>query len=244
MEFTYDSYGDLIALLRENGYQIADYHDYKKYENPCILRHDVDCSLEKALQFAQVEAKLGVKATYFVLVSSNFYNVFSKSSTAILKKLMALGHEIGLHFDETVYSVGGGWNLALIDLVIYEKGLLQSVCKKDISVVSMHIPSKELLEGDVQIPGMINSYSKEFFKSFKYVSDSEKRWREDVCSVVQSRAHQKLHILTHAIWYDQKELSLQGSIQSFLSERKDKSWDWIHESVIPLKNILCRGEIG
>ena len=42
MKFTYDSYRELIGILRQGGYSFADYHSYGEVEHPVILRHDVD----------------------------------------------------------------------------------------------------------------------------------------------------------------------------------------------------------
>ena len=62
----------------------------------------------------------------------------------------------------------------------------------------MHRPSRWVLEADLKIPGMVNSYGKEFFQDFKYVSDSRMRWREDVMKYAIEKAYPRLHILTHA----------------------------------------------
>ena len=60
MNFTYDSYGDLIGLLSENGYQICDYDNYNDISGRrVILRHDRDNSIEKAVSLSDVERKLG-----------------------------------------------------------------------------------------------------------------------------------------------------------------------------------------
>ena len=104
MDFTYDAYVDLINGLREHGYSIADYHNCDSVLHPCILRHDIDNSLEKAVKFAKLEKKMAIKATYFVLITSDFYNVFSDKSIKLLHQIIDCGHEIGLHFDETAYD--------------------------------------------------------------------------------------------------------------------------------------------
>ena len=42
----------------------------------CLWRHDVDFSIERALIMAEYESGYGIKANYFIQLSSNFYNVF------------------------------------------------------------------------------------------------------------------------------------------------------------------------
>lgn len=109
MEFTYEAYERLIKGIIDNGYQITNYHLYKKVKCPCILRHDVDMDLKKAAEFAEFESKIElkkrVKATYFVLLTSDFYNLYSKENIHLLKDILLCGHEIGLHFDEKKYTL-------------------------------------------------------------------------------------------------------------------------------------------
>ena len=70
----------------------------------CILRHDVDFSLEKAWEMACFEQENEIFSTYFVIVSCDNYNIFSRKKQKILRDILAYGHTIGLHFDETVYG--------------------------------------------------------------------------------------------------------------------------------------------
>ena len=79
MEFTYDSYRRLIKHIREHGYVFTDYESHKFVQEPCcIMRHDIDQSIEK---------EEDVPSTYFVLASSDFYNPASKRNRELLKKM-------------------------------------------------------------------------------------------------------------------------------------------------------------
>lgn len=104
MEFTFEAYKCLIKLLNENGYRITGYRNYKEYEKAAILRHDVDMDIEKALVMARLETELGVKSTYYILISSDFYNAFSRKNSEYLREILSLGHSVGLHFDEMKYA--------------------------------------------------------------------------------------------------------------------------------------------
>ena len=72
MEFTYGAYGDLLALLDRQGYQVATYHDWQAYPRCVILRHDIDNSPEQALALARVEREMGVHSTYLFCCAVNF----------------------------------------------------------------------------------------------------------------------------------------------------------------------------
>ena len=92
MTFTYNGYLGLLNLLKENGYSIGDYNDCKKHERCVILRHDVDTDLQKASKMAELEYRNGIKSTYFVLLTSNFYNVCSQKNRKILKEIQGICH--------------------------------------------------------------------------------------------------------------------------------------------------------
>ena len=237
MNFTYDAYADLLHVIGKSGYTITDYNNYQNTENPCILRHDIDYSIERAVKFAKMEKELGAASTYFVLVSSDFYNIFSRNVRNRIQELIGYGHEIGLHFDETVYEKCKGWE-DMIGHILAEKELLEQTCQRRISVVSMHRPSKEILEKELKIPGMINSYSKEFFQNFKYVSDSRMKWREDVMKYVKEKQYPRMQILTHAFWYKEQACGIKERLKDFLEEAKKDRYQILEENFTGLSDIL------
>jgi hypothetical protein len=61
------------------------------------LRHDVDDRLESALRMAELEHRRGVRATYFVLHTAAYYD--DPRLLEALRRLQALGHEVGWHND-------------------------------------------------------------------------------------------------------------------------------------------------
>lgn len=182
LNFTYVAYKHLLSLLKYNYYQISNYENYR-YNGKCvILRHDVDFNLEAALQFAELECKEGIQSTYFILLATPFYNPFHRKSRNIIKAIRDMGHDIGLHFDEANYFISN--KKELINYVEREIAILSNGLDMDIKSVSMHRPSKWVLEEDVHFKSVINSYSRIFFNDFKYLSDSRMHWREDVHQVI------------------------------------------------------------
>ena len=87
MKFTYQSYRDLLSLLRNEGYAVRGYHDYKDSSRCVILRHDIDNSLEQAVRLAELEAAEGIHSTYFVLLRTDFYNAASKAGQEALRHI-------------------------------------------------------------------------------------------------------------------------------------------------------------
>ncbi len=76
----------------------------------CHIRHDVDADIAVCIPMAEIEAKLGVRSTYYLLHTAAYYGewkenrdhcVFERneSMAVIYKKLQDLGHEVALHTD-------------------------------------------------------------------------------------------------------------------------------------------------
>jgi hypothetical protein len=59
------------------------------------LRHDVDNSLEPALNFARWEADRGYRSTYFLLHSAAYWT--SGRLEEAVREMSELGHEVGIH---------------------------------------------------------------------------------------------------------------------------------------------------
>ena len=236
MKFTYLAYEKLIKQLQDKDYKFCNYTNYIAENKVVILRHDIDTSLNKALEIAKLENSLGVSAYYFVLLSTDFYNINSEKSLKILKEIRQLGGKIGLHFDEKKY------NLKLkedyIKCVNYELDILTRVLEEKIDVVSMHRPSKHFLEMDLEIPNVINSYQKKFFNNFKYVSDSRMNWRENVEEIIDSEKYNQLHILTHPFWYSEKIESMEEKLEQFLKLAIKERYESLEDNISDFDKII------
>lgn len=158
MEFTYHAYRGLLSLLRQNGYEISGYHDWRSKSSPVILRHDVDQSLEAAVRLAELECGEGVRATYFLLLRTDFYNIASARSQALIRQIQRCGGEIGLHFDETAYGEED-----VVSAILCEKEIMEKLLGIPVTAVSMHRPSQKTLHSDYHIPNMVNTYGSLFF---------------------------------------------------------------------------------
>ena len=242
MHFTYEAYKNLLSDLKAHGYEIASYDNWQEKGRCVILRHDIDNDIAKALELAKVEQNVGVKSVYFVLVSSDFYNVFSARSGALLQEIVACGHEIGLHFDEVRYpEIRTPEDTRA--LILREASLLEQAVGVPVRTVSMHRPSKIMLEADLEIPGMINSYGRTFFRDFKYLSDSRRRWREPVEEIIKAGAYEHLHILTHAFWYNETEMDIHDTLTAFINKGNLARYEAEKDNITDLESIIRREEI-
>lgn len=245
MQFTYDSYRKLLILLQKQGYEQSAYHNWENKKRCVILRHDVDCDMDAALRMAYLENQWGgVKSTYFLLLTSDFYNVFSRENSEKINKIMDYGHEVGLHFDEMNYPELAGNGKAVCEKILQESGQLEKVTGKPVKLVSMHRPSRKILESNLMIPGMINSYGDVYFHDFKYLSDSRRHWREPVEEIIASGKYEKLHILTHPFWYRENEVNIHDAVKEFVNSANEQRYHIMLQNITDLETIMRKEEIS
>lgn len=239
MDFTYKAYKELLELIKKNGYEITKFIDEKTQSGTLkrvIIRHDVDWSVEKAFEFASFENEQGVEATYFFLVRTDAYNVLSGKNTDLVKKIHGMGHDIALHFDEVVYRDGD-----ISEYIKKETRLLGDLVGIPIKSVSMHRPSKETLESNLKIDGLINTYSSVYFNEYKYLSDSRCRWREDAVEIIRSQSYKKIQLLTHPIWYTEANESMANTLAGFIRNAQHERYLCIKDNITDAESIFKDG---
>lgn len=242
MKFTYESYMDMINYLKHKGYKFVNYDMWNKYKKTVILRHDVDYSLQKAAMFSNIEKSLGIQSTYFILLSTEFYNVHSKKSRKYIEDIIINGGKIGLHFDEMQYDIKTEKELK--EYLQMEANILSDIVGVNIDAVSMHRPSEKFLSGDMEFDNIINSYSKTYFKDMKYLSDSRRYWREDIDMIIKRDIYQKLHILVHPFWYfANSEKDLKQTLRESILDASLVYYDNLSENFKNLGDEISRDEI-
>jgi len=101
-DFTLEKYEAFLKSAIEHGYQLVSYQKYlnNKFDKVLILRHDVDKNPLNSLRTAQLQHNLGVTGTYY------FRAVTESFDPEIIKKIAALGHEIGYHYEDLTLCKG------------------------------------------------------------------------------------------------------------------------------------------
>ena len=171
-DFTEKHYEKLLKIAKKN-YDFEFFHTTNK--SPHILwRHDVDFSVHRALRLAEIEHKLDVKTTFFFLLHSEYYNIFKKSIYEKIKKIITLGHEIGLHFEYSFYDNINS-KLVLEQQLKFEKNILEKLFNVKIKTFSFHNPemNKALKIDEHRLENMINTYSKKIKNKLSRFS----KWR-------------------------------------------------------------------
>jgi hypothetical protein len=193
----FNNYSALIETPLRCNYTYVNFLSIHKRQEPnVVLRHDIDFSPYLALEMAKIESNLGIKATYFFMLRSPFYNLFSRANNEVVKEIIALGHEIGLHYDEGYYPKSSN----LQTLIDEEIRVLENNFGITIDAVSFHQPSQQVIDNKISIK-QINTYDRLFFKDIKYISDSNMIFKEDPIILIQQGKFQKIQLLIHPIWW-------------------------------------------
>lgn len=204
-DFTTSQYIELLKIAKVN-YKFIGYPDITKNAQFILWRHDCDCSLNRSLRLAQIENEEQVKSTYFLNPHCAFYNLLEKSQLQIVKEILDLGHDIGLHFDADYYDIQT--ENQLDKLVEKEATWLNDWFGVNPNVFSFHNPTEFLLSCEHETyAGLLNCYSKTFKDTISYCSDSNGYWRfRRLHDVLEKATDLRLQVLTHPAWWQEKPM--------------------------------------
>ena len=174
-----------------------------------------------ALDLALIETKYNISSTFFFLLSSNFYNITSKTNFNAIKKIKNLGHTIGLHFDASIYK-----DRELDDCCKNEILILEKIFNIKVNIISFHRPVKSLINTNKKIANYKHTYMKEYFENMSYCSDSEGSWRfENPIEMIDRQINNKnfkMQLLIHPIWWTTSgDLSPISKLNYFLEKKNN-----------------------
>ncbi len=150
--FDLDHYREVLDAIDAGGYRYA-FFDREPQRGDVLLRHDVDMSLDAALTMSTLEAERGVRATYFLMRESEFYNLESVSGRATLARLREQGHRVGLHAIHPCAAFDDRFD----------------------RVLAWHTPDPAYMSEPVA--GAVNAMQPGYFDPAHYRSDSNQHWR-------------------------------------------------------------------
>lgn len=228
-EFTKNGYRKLLETALSSGYAFLPFSDKERFSKGkvCLLRHDVDADLNSALELARIETELGIRSTFFIMLRSPVYNLFSWSNHKIVEEI-SRHHWIGLHFDDGATQHG---NEQLEDRAWNEMGILSSMFGLTIDAISFHQPSQYVLSNNIAIKGVINTYNNNDMRGYHYVSDSNKVWKSiNPLDIFRDSIFSKLHLLIHPIWWatDKAGLSTADAWDSAILKTIKATANYLH----------------
>jgi hypothetical protein len=209
-DFSLDHYRDLLRAAEAGGYRWASF-DLQPRRDDLFLRHDVDLSLEAALEVARLEHELGVRATYFLMTESAFYNLDSHVGRYAHRQLRRWGHAVGLH-------------------AVYPRAELDGRFDE---VIAWHNPEPDYASEPVV--GAVNVMEPPFFTPGHYRSDSNAHWREGCPhDGLAAGAFEWLQLLIHPEIWVYEGTTMRTTMESMLDAKRGEWLDYLAADRIDL----------
>ena len=184
-----------FATLNDDGFNDPEF---------CLIRHDIEFSLPKAVRLAEIDSELGIQSTFFVQVKNGAYNPIALPNSKIVRKIRELSHFVGLHF----YITGIEENDLgeVVRQLQFQTMVLEEVLGQTVSRFSYHRPPPWVLKLNLRSEmDLLNAYDPKFFemtegnnsaKSIKYMSDSQHAWKYGHPLAFRDK-YKKFQILMH-----------------------------------------------
>jgi hypothetical protein len=207
--FDLDHYGELLDAAKSR-YRFVHF-DHEPEVGDIFLRHDVDLSLDAALELAQLEHDAGATATYFLMTRSVFYNLASPEGERAIARLRELGHAVGHH-------------------------ALHPHLDRDERfdpVVAWHNPDPGFMREPLE--GAVNVMSDPFFDPDHYRSDSNQHWRSGCPhQALAAGEFEWLQLLTHPEIWVFPGATMRETMVSMLDAERERDVERLREDRIDL----------
>lgn len=229
--FNYAEYRNIITLVKQN-LPIMDFSEVNDEVNAfCVLRHDIEFSIDRALQMARIEHDdLNVHSTYTVQLRNNTYNALSQKNIEAIQEIESMGHYIGLHQNPPQMS-----DDELVDYITKDIETLEHYYGFSVDRFAFHRCGSNpgILERYVEVPGKINCYAKEFFHYFSgdkpeeirvhYLADSNHDWKYGhPFNIDYWDLPQKMQLLTHPYSWTEEGYENISNFTKLIRERNEE----------------------
>lgn len=239
-QFTLARYLEMVDSIRDCGFALSFFDLAPARQRALILRHDIDMCPKRALTMASAEESRGITSTYFVMLTSNLYNPFSRDCRVALRELLQLGHEVGLHFDPHAYSHCPSPEKSELD-ALQECTVLEQLLERPVRVISFHRPLASYMGLDAEFAGRLNAYSKRFTMEMDYCSDSQGRWRfGHPLEIGRQNADRSMQLLIHPVWWvtDQARESEVAKLERFVQDKLIETKTSLAQNCQPYRAVL------
>ena len=226
--FSYNEYKNLIEIIRKY-LSIIDFSEVSNNTRRfCVLRHDIEFSIDRALKLAILENEIGIKSTYTVQLRNNTYNALSEKNITAIQEIKKLGHKLGLHQNPPIMPKS-----KLVDYILKDIETLEYYYEFEIDRFAFHRcgSNPQLLEWYVQVPNKINCYDRKFFHYFEkkpdkldvlYLSDSNHQWKYGYPLDFNFSNIDKLQLLVHPFSWTKDGFDTRGNFLNLLKERNNE----------------------
>ncbi len=217
ISFSPAGYRRLLSEFSAAGYKFSRFEELLPAFPKISLRHDVDYSVEYALEIARWDAEMGISSDFYFLVDTGFYNVAESRTRLQLNEIRSLGHRIGLHFDERAQSAPGEH---LVERLQGDAAALSFFCGDPVTIVSFHRPSAAAHNGEIATGTLRNPRDTSTLRGLSYFSESRGSFRFG--SPLQSDAFTNrlaFQLLLHPVWWVEGPPGPEDRLASVLADK-------------------------
>ncbi len=218
-DFTIERYREILSEAKKR-FDFIRFGADASREKVALWRHDIDFSPQRALALARIEAEMGLMSTYFVQLSSRYYSAFEPEIATILRQIVAMGHDVGLHFDAEVCSHRQQPDYQR--RLAFEARVLEEVTEAPVSTFSLHNPTTMVGDSlnEKEYVSLVNASSSSMRNEFSYCSDSNGLWRyRSLDDMVSDALIGRLYVLTHPEWWQEIAMPPRHRIQRSIDGR-------------------------
>ena len=209
-DFSLEHYREILRAAGEGGYRFA-FFGSPPSEGDLFLRHDVDLSLEAALDMAELEADEGVATTYLLMTRSVFYNLASHEGERAIARLRELGHQVGLHAVHPEVELNARFD----------------------PIVAWHNPEPAFMTAPID--GVVNVMEQTHFDPATYRSDSNHRWRSGCPhDELRAGAFPWLQLLVHPEIWVYPGSTMAATMQAMLDAQRAHRFALLRDDRIDL----------
>ena len=209
-DFSLEHYREILRAAGEGGYRFA-FFGSPPSEGDLFLRHDVDLSLEAALDMAELEADEGVATTYLLMTRSVFYNLASHEGERAIARLRELGHQVGLHAVHPEVELDARFD----------------------PIVAWHNPEPAFMTAPID--GVVNVMEQTHFDPATYRSDSNHRWRSGCPhDELRAGAFPWLQLLVHPEIWVYPGSTMAATMQAMLDAQRAHRFALLRDDRIDL----------
>lgn len=209
-DFSLEHYREILRAAGEGGYRFA-FFGSPPSEGDLFLRHDVDLSLEAALDMAELETDEGVATTYLLMTRSVFYNLASHEGERAIARLRELGHQVGLHAVHPEVELNARFD----------------------PIVAWHNPEPAFMTAPID--GVVNVMEQTHFDPATYRSDSNHRWRSGCPhDELRAAAFPWLQLLVHPEIWVYPGSTMAATMQAMLDAQRAHRFALLRDDRIDL----------
>ena len=231
-------YRYILRHALELGYRLPLVRDVafgKREGRFFLVRHDVDISPWAAEEMAELEVQEGVCTTYYYRFHAPYYNLLDAPVVESVRRVAALGHEVGLHYEPGYFMQIGEDPSAGTrrDIALFEELL-----GFETQTIAQHQPAQGPLLGEIS-PQHACAYQRALVRDMPYFGDSGFHWREG-CVCTKLGQHEQIHTLIHPHSWTISDRPWPDVLRAHADELSARLSGEMERYIIEVKDYLAR----